>query len=187
MSEAAKLRERIRALMASNDFDDETVLDVAFSWLGRRHGSRGGRPPKGGLTPLKGVSLSGSDQDQNSEEEGKGGLRGLKGVSAFDSLLADLAAAWTDAKRAPYAPTPGDRKNLGVMVRALDKAAWADVVPAFKRYLNDADPFLAKQGHGIAYFCTSGGLNKYRAAANDNKPREVAVGERDSMGYKRLA
>jgi hypothetical protein len=91
--------------------------------------------------------------------------KGPRPPSLFDQLLDRFGQAWrAKYDNEPYTPTPADRSQLGRLLQALKTPEESAALPAlFDAYLRDDDPFVAeKQRHSLAYFCTSGGLNKYR-------------------------
>lgn len=108
-----------------------------------------------------------------------------KPPSLHDELLGAFCATWRAANGRTYAPTAKDRSQLGRLLGQLGKTS-PDLAPQlpdlFERYLADADPFVAQdQGHSLAYFCTSGGVNKYRVdrpALSEREARTKRAAER---------
>lgn len=65
-----------------------------------------------------------------------------------------------------YYPSPVDCGLLKALVTRIGEAGMAELRSVFERYLEDASPFVAQeQRHGLKWFCTSGGFNKYRVTA----------------------
>lgn len=98
--------------------------------------------------------------------------------SLFDRLSVAFASAWEKRYGCAYSATPKDRQQLGNLLKQKPPREQLDALPGcFARYVEDDDTFLVKQGHSLAWFCTSGGLNKYRSA-------NVNAGRRSSdRGY----
>lgn len=95
--------------------------------------------------------------------------------NAFESTLAELAAAWSAQYGTAYKPTPADRSQLGRLLRSLAPEEAAELPALYRSYLADNDPFIAeKHRHSISYFCASGGVNKYRTT-----PRVAGTSQRD--------
>lgn len=109
--------------------------------------------------------------------------KGPRPPSLFEQLLEQFGTAWSAKYSEPYTPTPGDRSQLGRLLRSLKTPDEASALPAlFAAYLRDGDPFVAdKQRHSLAFFCTSGGLNKYRTKppAPTSRPRANGARERE--------
>jgi hypothetical protein len=114
-------------------------------------------------------------QGKTRSEEGEGTPRGnpARPPSLFDRLLDAFGKAWSVKYEEPYTPTPADRSQLGRLLQALKTPEESAALPAlFDAYLRDDDAFVAeKQRHSLAYFCTSGGLNKYRTRPPVSVPR----------------
>jgi len=72
--------------------------------------------------------------------------------------------AWKEANGgARYCLLPRDAGQAKAMVSGLPAALMAELPVMFQRYMRDRDPFVEKQGRSLAFFCTSGGVNKYRS------------------------
>lgn len=101
--------------------------------------------------------------------------------NALDALLSVFASRWQRRHGAAYQPTPGDKSQLGSLLRSFATAAEAleALPPCFDAYLADPDEFIAKQGYSLRFFATSGGVNKYRL-------RVSPLGERDRKNVNNL-
>lgn len=119
-----------------------------------------------------------TSQGKTRSEEQKGTPRGetARPPTLFDRLLEAFGNTWRAKYHEPYTPTPADRSQLGRLLQALKTPEESAALPAlFDAYLRDDDPFVAeKQRHSLAYFCTSGGLNKYRTKPPVSVPRPRA-------------
>lgn len=89
----------------------------------------------------------------------------------FDRALEGFRRLWQEQFGALYAITPQDKAQLGRLLSSAKKNGIdPELLPdLFRRYLADSDAFLAKQGHSLSWFCSSGAVNKYRA----NGPRST--------------
>jgi hypothetical protein len=104
----------------------------------------------------------------------------VRAPNVFDQLLGGFRQAWSAKYHEPYTPTPADRSQLGRLLQALKTPEDCTALPAlFDAYLRDDDAFVVeKQRHSLAFFCTSGGLNKYRTQPPaQTRPR----GKRDEL------
>ncbi len=76
-------------------------------------------------------------------------------ASLFDSVLSMFSERWEQRKGVRYVDAGGGRPALG---RVLQKLT-ADEMPALSRaidcYLASKDDFVLKQGHSLAYMCSS--------------------------------
>ncbi len=131
------------------------------------------------------------DQDQDQEQEqDTASLRepatskAKKTKPAKPSLHSEVTAAfvalWTEHYRTAYQPTPSDRSQLGRFLNEFDPAETQRLIETFRAYLADPDPFLAKHGYSLAYFCTSSGWNKYRAVRDANAAKAPAYESEDA-------
>lgn len=111
----------------------------------------------GETTPCRVDKGKGREGKESSNQPGK------PVASLFETSLAAFASTWAARFGASYSPTPADKSQLGRLLNGLDPQTIGELPVLFGRYVEDPDPFLAKRSHGLAYFCTSGGLNKYRA------------------------
>ena len=96
--------------------------------------------------------------------------------------LALFCTAWKAAYGQDYVPTPADKSQIGRLLNGLKGAGVEpDELPGlFNRYLADVDTFVAeKHRHSLAWFCTSGGLNKYRVTVQSN-----GLSEREKRGQR---
>lgn len=95
--------------------------------------------------------------------------------SLFDELLGDFCDGWSATHgEEPYVVTGADRRQLGILLAAIRKnpatAFWStqdarrELRRAFGNYFATTGKFDGEEkGHSLAWFCSSGGLNKYRA------------------------
>lgn len=90
--------------------------------------------------------------------------------SAFGQVLNAWLDAWGAEKGTPYTPTGGDKAQLGRLLNAIGRDGLVELPRLFLLYLQDSDPFLAKQGWSLAYFCTHC-VNKYRLPGANGVPR----------------
>ena len=105
---------------------------------------------------LNSASASASSPEEKREKKEK------KPDSAHARALADFSRLWESVRGASYAPTPADKSHLGALLRSIPADQVPELPKAFAAYLADADPFVAKQGHSLRFFCSAGGFNKYR-------------------------
>lgn len=93
-------------------------------------------------------------------------------------VLGQFCEAWKARYGVNYQPTPADKNQLGRLVRSTPREMLGEYPAAFERYIADSSPFVAQeQRHSLAWFCTSGGFNKYRAAATVLSQREARNAE----------
>jgi hypothetical protein len=86
--------------------------------------------------------------------------------NVFENALGSFSSRWQAVYGTPYQPTPADKAQLGRLLGSSTPATLELLPELFSRYLEDRDPFVAeKRRHDLAYFCTSGGVNKYAAAS----------------------
>jgi hypothetical protein len=90
--------------------------------------------------------------------------------NAFAQALNAWLEAWRAEKGTKYIPTGQDKSQLGRILSTLDAEAVGELPRLFVRYLRDPDPFVAKQGFSLAYFCTNG-VNKYRLTPSNGVPK----------------
>jgi hypothetical protein len=124
-----------------------------------------------------------SQGKSRSEEKGTPRGKPARPPSLFDELLGAFGNAWSKKyENEPYTPTPADRSQLGRLLQALSPEQSAALPALFLAYLGDDDPFVAeKQRHSLAFFCTSGGLNKYRTKpAAVARPRSSSAQQREA-------
>lgn len=98
--------------------------------------------------------------------------------NALEALVSLFATRWEKRHGAPYQATKGDRSQLSAVLRSFATATEAlEVLSAcFDAYLADTSPFVAgEQGHSLRWFCTSGGVNKYRTNRTPTLPRLTAA------------
>jgi len=86
------------------------------------------------------------------------------GKNAFGKALAQFQEIWRTRYGVHYEPSSADRNQLGRLLQRLPVESAEELPRAFRAYLGDLDPFIVeKVRHSLSYFCTSGGLNKYRS------------------------
>lgn len=86
--------------------------------------------------------------------------------SLFPWALGAFCAAWGRRYGVDYAPTARDRSQLGRLLQSLSPEQTSALPACFSAYTRDEDRFLAEiQRHSLSFFCTSGGVNKYRVTA----------------------
>ena len=56
-----------------------------------------------------------------------------------------------------------DGGQVALLMRTLPLALVEELPAMFVRYLRDSDSWLAKVGWSLSHFCTSNGVNRYRA------------------------
>lgn len=85
-------------------------------------------------------------------------------------VIAVHGEAWEGQYGEPYMPTGQDKRHLGTVLKgfrdrgAINAYPWRAVMA---NYLEDTDRFVAGvHRHSLAYFCSCGGLNKYRVRAS---------------------
>lgn len=92
--------------------------------------------------------------------------------------LAAFCETWKARYGTSYQPTPADKNQLGRLVRNTPKEALGEFPRAFAAYLADSSPFVAQERrHDLAWFCTSGGFNKYRVQAPTLSQKEARTAE----------
>jgi hypothetical protein len=92
----------------------------------------------------------------------------------FTKTLAEFCQAYLSIRGVPYIPTVADRAQLKASLKFTKSTP---LRAAFEAYLRDQDPFLAKVGYSLKFFCTNG-LNKYRMlAAQTGGPMDAIVSE----------
>lgn len=100
---------------------------------------------------------------------------------AFTVALEQFKAAWGARYGVEYCETGKDRNQLGRLIKGKTPAELAALPGCFAVYLNDLSPFVAQdRRHDLAFFCTSGGFNKYRAKApilSRSEAQTMAAGE----------
>lgn len=191
--------------VGATDMAAEIIIDLVKRGLGRM----GGRPPNNRLstpskpvtngveTPATGVS-SDPISDPSSPEspdpskpdredpvsDGQGSLALVPfppQKNVFGKALAQFCEIWRTRYGVYYEPTAADRNQLGRLLKGLSPAALEELPRAFRAYLGDLSPFVAQEmRHSLRYFCTSGGMNKYRASApvlSAKEARGHAAGE----------
>lgn len=103
------------------------------------------------------------------------------GGGLFAWAMGQFVTAWGKKRGALYKPTPADKNQLGRLLQTLSREEAMDLPRAFAAYLADLSPFVAQeQGHNLAWFCTSGGRNKYLSVTpvvSAKEARTVAAGE----------
>jgi hypothetical protein len=111
------------------------------------------------------------------KEDQKGPRESARPPKLFDLVLGDFQKMWKSKYHETYVPTAKDKSQLGRLLQDLKSPETAAALPAyFAAYLGDRDPFVAeKQRHSLAFFCTSGGLNKYRTT-NGSTPTAPSRG-----------
>jgi hypothetical protein len=102
------------------------------------------------------------------------------------NLFQQVLDAFGDAWRAKYHgetydPGPVDRKQLGYSLRTWSPEVIQRLPEVFATYMRDRDPWVEQtQRHSLAFFCTSGGVNKYRtrvAQLSAKEAKGVAAGD----------
>lgn len=86
--------------------------------------------------------------------------------SAYSMVVAVHGEAWRGQYGEPYMPTGQDKSHLGRVLKSFRDRAAINAYPwraVMANYLEDTDRFVAGvHRHSLAYFCSCGGLNKYR-------------------------
>jgi len=91
----------------------------------------------------------------------------------FERILAMFCAKWQVVYGESYIPTPKDKAQLGRLIKQLPADHDTILGGCFDRYLANRDPFIVEKiRHSLAYFCTDGGLNKYRTSAPASRPAQ---------------
>lgn len=83
-------------------------------------------------------------------------------MNAFQWALVKFCEAWQAHYGYPYRPTAADRNQLGRTLRELSREDLGELPTLFARYLLDLNTFLTDKRHPLRFFCTDGGVNKYR-------------------------
>lgn len=89
------------------------------------------------------------------------------GVTA-GAVIGWFVDAWSKRHGVRYQVRGPDSGQVVRMMAALPRPIVDQLPKLFERYVADPDPFVAKQGHSLAFFCTSGGVNKYRVTNGHN-------------------
>lgn len=203
MDELKKKIVTVIERVGATDMAAEIIIDLVKSGLGRL----GGRPPKNGLVtrskpvtngnhkPVSGNSGDLFSDPSSSPEPSKqtdlkvnGSGAALAVVppyppaqNAFGKALAQFCEIWRTRYGVYYEPTSADRNQLGRLLKGLSLERLQELPRAFRAYLGDLSPFVAQeQRHSLRFFCTSGGMNKYRASApvlSEKEARSQAAGE----------
>lgn len=112
--------------------------------------------------------------------------------NVFPEVLRAFTEAWERTYRQAYVVTAPDRSQLGRVLRDFPDATAIRAYPwrrAFENYLADLSKFTGEEKrHSLSWFCTSGGVNKYRteAATVGMSDREVR-GMQSSAKFHELA
>jgi hypothetical protein len=107
--------------------------------------------------PSQASSLLDRGSDGRSTPAARGAL--------FDWALAEFRGAWKAVYGVDYAVTGKDRSQLGRLLGGLSKDGVSprELPALFRSYLADGARFVAQeQRHALWFFCTEGGVNKYR-------------------------
>jgi hypothetical protein len=180
----------------------DMAVDIIIDLVARGLGKLGGRPPNGLGTRYKPVSkpncvLSGDlfsvsdllpespdpskpnpEEDLNIMEAQKAGALRGRPSNRFLVAMRQFAEVWETHYGVPYAFTPGDRNQLGRLMKDLTVIQVGELRAAFEAYLDDLAPYVAQeQRHSLRFFCTSGGFNKYRVSA-------PVVSRKEAMGIE---
>jgi hypothetical protein len=156
---------------------------------GAEEAASAGRPPD--IRRTSRVVQSSPVQARTEQREEKEPRESARPPQLFELVLDGFGQAWAGRYGEPYTPTPGDRSHLGRLLRSLKTPETASALPAlFAAYLRDEDPFVVeKQRHSLSFFCTSGGLNKYRTKVPGgvSRPRANGAREREERGNEAAA
>jgi hypothetical protein len=105
------------------------------------------------------------------------------GPFSHSGLVSLFSAIWTEQYRETYMGTPSDQSNLGRLLRSFPDRAAIAAYPwefSWRAYLADQTKWLAEeQRHSLAWWCTSGGVNKYRTQA-----KTVGYSDRELRGMQ---
>lgn len=83
--------------------------------------------------------------------------------SLHGAVLVKFAETWKSRYGVSYIPSPGDHRQLKLLLARVPREELATLPAAFERYLADEGPFVMREmRHSLTYFCTSNALNKYR-------------------------
>lgn len=130
----------------------------------QKPGASPGQPPDKPDAKPSGIrdrELGIGDQGSGKNQAGKPPAPGAE--NPFTGLVAIWQRLWLEIRGARYDVTGPDRANFGRLLKTLPRDSLDELPELFERYISDDDPFVAKQGWSLSYFCTSGGVNKYRA------------------------
>ena len=99
-------------------------------------------------------------------------------VTPYWVALEQFCTIWGARYGVPYSPTPADKNQLGRLIRTCNAEMLAALPVAFRGYLQDLSPFVAQEmRHSLQFFCTSGGINKYRTNAPAVSAKEARSAE----------
>lgn len=100
-------------------------------------------------------------------------------AAAVEKTRATIAAfceTWKQVRGpTPYRVAAKDAGQVTAMLKLSPDLTVEELRPAFRRYLADRDPFLERQGHTLAWFCSSGLVNRY-GSGNAPPARANGVG-----------
>jgi hypothetical protein len=119
-----------------------------------------------------------SDPEKRVRDESAG-----RRESLHAALLRRFCSLWAGCYGAPYKPAPKDKSQLGRLMRTLTVEEACELPMVWRAYLGDHSRFVAgEQRHSLAYFCTSGGWNKYRVRA-----RSAGMSDKEVRGAEGAA
>jgi hypothetical protein len=94
--------------------------------------------------------------------------------------LRQFSGIWESRYRAKYLPTAADKSQLGRLLNGLEPGEASQLPGLFARYLQSSGKLELERRHDLAFFCTQGGFNRYRAnaplAVNGAAGRDVRIG-----------
>lgn len=97
--------------------------------------------------------------------------------NAHATAWAQWLEVFREVRRCEYVTTKagGDKSQLGTVLRQLKPDEVAQLPAMFRAYLCSPDPFVAKQGYSLTYFCAR--VNEFRGPAPPaTRQRDPAVG-----------
>lgn len=95
--------------------------------------------------------------------------------------------SWSKKNGVKYAVQAADAGQVARMMAKLPREYAEQLPGCFDRYVQDTGHFVVSKGHGLAWFCTSGGVNTYRMKnginghQRDVKGGYAGMGDRDEL------
>lgn len=94
--------------------------------------------------------------------------------NAHVTAWAQWLEAFREVRRCEYVTTKagGDKSQLGTVLRQLKPDEVAQLPAMYRAYLRSPDPFVAKQGYSLTYFCSR--VNEFRGPAPPQSDQRCA-------------
>lgn len=164
LSQKRALLERERAIELKLQKHEAGLAGANARWSKKHPTSRKGKRVVTDSIALRSeCPPSGSPSPSGTKEEKKGPREAARPPNLFDKTVASFIETWRSKYHEPYTPTPADRSQLGRLLQPLSPEEASALPALFEAYLRDDDAFVAeKKRHSLAWFCSDGGLNKYR-------------------------